>query len=158
MTSKPRSVYRCGECGVEYLKWGGRCDSCEAWNTLVEEAVGGRHSARQSFASAPGDGGAAPVRLGDLQASDLPRIATDLGEFDFVLGGGIVPGSLTLIGGEPGIGKSTLLLQVAARTQRAGLPTLYATGEESAAQVRLRAERLREDADDVTVLPEVKIT
>jgi len=94
------------------------------------------------------------VRLGDLAAEGLPRYRTGLAEFDYVLGGGIVPGSLVLVGGEPGIGKSTLLLQVAARLEAAGIATLYASGEESPEQVRLRADRLEEPADNVHVLAE----
>jgi DNA repair protein RadA/Sms len=97
------------------------------------------------------------VRLGDVSPERMPRLRTGLDEFDYVLGGGLVPGSLVLIGGEPGIGKSTLLLQAAARLQAAGVTTLYAAGEESAEQVRLRADRIAEDAGGVLVLPEVRI-
>ena len=103
-------------------------------------------------AGAPG-----PVRLGDIAADATPRYRTGLAEFDYVLGGGIVPGSLVLVGGEPGIGKSTLLLQVAARLEAAGVPTLYASGEESPEQVRLRAERLEEPTDAVRVLAETAL-
>jgi len=102
-------------------------------------------------------GGAEPLRLGDVSASRLNRWATGLGEFDFVLGGGIVPGSLVLVGGEPGIGKSTLLLQCAGRLEAAGIPTMYVSGEESAEQVRMRADRLEEDASAVRLLPEVRV-
>ncbi|MDH5643250.1 MAG: DNA repair protein RadA [Gemmatimonadota bacterium] len=158
MGSKQRSVYRCSQCGGEHPKWAGKCDSCGEWNTLVEELV-----QRKNRSKVPGTG-AVPisnaveaVKLGDLAAGRLPRITSGLNELDFVLGGGIVPGSLILVGGEPGIGKSTLLLQCAARIHAAGFPTLYAAGEESVEQVALRADRLSEDADGVIVLPEVRV-
>jgi len=157
MPSKPRSIYRCSECGAEVPKWSGRCEACSAWNTLVEEPVRQRRARAPSARSGAESGGAAVIRLGAVAPDRVPRISTGLDEFDFVLGGGIVPGSLTLIGGEPGIGKSTLLLQAAARIEEGGAATLYAAGEESADQVRLRAERLRETADDVRVLPEVRV-
>ncbi len=160
MPGKARSVYRCTECGASQPKWAGRCDACEEWNTLVEEVVakagrgrgrtGGRADRRM-------DAGAQPVRLGAIAADAAPRFKTGLAEFDYVLGGGIVPGSLVLVGGEPGIGKSTLLLQVAARLEAAGVPTLYASGEESPEQVRLRAERLEEVTDAVPVLAETAL-
>ncbi|MFC3225679.1 DNA repair protein RadA [Marinibaculum pumilum] len=128
----------CQDCGAVYRKWQGRCDACEAWNTIVEEApverrpggpeiLGGR---ALSFASL--DGGEAPV----------PRVPTGLAELDRVLGGGIVHGSAILIGGDPGIGKSTLLLQVMAALAAAGHPSTYISGEEAIAQIRLRAQRL----------------
>ncbi len=155
MPSNRRSVYRCSDCGTEYPKWTGRCESCGAWNTLAEEIV----SRRPSKPTAAKVGGNAPdaVRLGEIRPESAPRIQTSLGEMDFVLGGGIVPGSLTLVGGEPGIGKSTILLQCAARIEANGVPTLYATGEESVNQIGLRAARLAEHTDAVHVLPEVRL-
>ena len=155
MPSNRRSVYRCSDCGTEYPKWTGRCESCGAWNTLAEEIV----SRRPSKPAAAKVGGNAPdaVRLGEIRPESAPRILTSLGEMDFVLGGGIVPGSLTLVGGEPGIGKSTILLQCAARIEADGVPTLYATGEESVNQIGLRAARLAEHTDAVHVLPEVRL-
>lgn len=157
--SKRRSAYRCGECGAEQSRWAGRCDACGAWNTLVEEPLARRPGRARSGGgrAAAKIAGADAVRLGDVEPDRLPRIPTGLAEFDFVLGGGIVPGSLTLIGGEPGIGKSTLLLQVAARVRASGVPTVYAAGEESVEQVRLRADRLDETSGDVLVLPEVHL-
>jgi len=152
MARKARSVFRCGECGAEHPKWGGRCDACGSWNTLVEEPVT-RSSARPRTVGA---GDAVPVRLSDIVAQGPARWTTGLNEFDFVLGGGIVPGSVLLVGGEPGIGKSTLLLQCAARLEASGVSTLYVSGEESVDQVRLRADRLEEDAGLVHVLPEVR--
>ncbi|MFQ5704780.1 MAG: DNA repair protein RadA [Gemmatimonadales bacterium] len=150
-------MYRCTECGAEHAKWAGRCSSCDAWNCLVEEAAtlggrgkrGGAHSR-----TAAGDAAREVVRLSDLATSSISRLRTGLAEFDFVLGGGIVPGSLTIVGGEPGIGKSTLLLQCAVRLEERGVKALYVSGEESAEQVRLRADRLGEDAGQVRMLPE----
>jgi DNA repair protein RadA/Sms len=154
-------VYRCTECGTEYPKWVGRCDGCGAWNTVAEEVVG-RTGGRPGRRSAGGSGRSRqtaqlPVRLSEVAAESLKRWTTGLAEFDFVLGGGLVPGSLTIVGGEPGIGKSTLLLQCAARLEAAGVATLYVSGEESAEQVRLRADRLGERAGAVRLLPEVRV-
>ncbi len=154
MPSSTRSVYRCSECGAEYPKWAGRCDACGAWNVLAEEIVAKR---APRVPAAAGGQGAEPVQLGDVHADRTPRILTGLGELDFVLRGGIVPGSVILIGGEPGIGKSTLLLQCAARIEGTGVRTLYAAGEESVEQVGLRAARLNEDTNAVHVLPEVRV-
>ena len=155
--TKSRTVYRCTECGAEYPKWAGRCESCDAWNTLGEELLASAHTSKRTAArSVPGIA-AATVTLGRVTAADTPRWTTQLNEFDFVLGGGLVPGSMVLVGGEPGIGKSTLLLQVAARLETAGLATLYVSGEESALQVRLRADRLAEDASSVALLTETSL-
>ena len=165
MTPKARTVYRCTECGGDHPKWAGRCDVCGAWNSLVEEmaakaAPSGGASRRAGGARTLAEGGSVAVtpRLRDVSGSEAHRWKTGIDEFDFVLGGGIVPGSMTLIGGEPGIGKSTLLLQVAGRLQGAGHPTLYASGEESALQVKLRADRLGDDATgDVNLLSETNL-
>ena len=155
MAAKDRSVFRCSECGAEQAKWAGRCEACGAWNSLVEEPVGragGRAAKRSRDVT-----GRPPVRLSAVQGSGVERWLTGLPELDFVLGGGIVPGSVVLVGGEPGIGKSTLLLQCAARLERAGVPTLYVSGEESPHQVRLRADRLADDAGAVHVLGETNV-
>jgi DNA repair protein RadA/Sms len=150
---KGRSVFRCTECGADQPKWGGKCDACGAWNSLVEEAVG-----RLSGAAVRGvPTGPPPIRLTDLKQSAIERWKTGLAEFDFVLGGGIVPGSVTLVGGEPGIGKSTLLMQCAARLEHQGIATLYVSGEESPDQLRLRADRLQEDAGGIHVLGETRL-
>jgi DNA repair protein RadA/Sms len=157
-------VYRCTECGHEHAKWTGRCEGCGEWNVVAEEPVAvaakpaARAGARGGLAIAAG--GALrepPVRLRDLSAARLERWRTGIREFDFVLGGGLVPGSLTLIGGEPGIGKSTLLMQAAARLEAAGHPVLYASGEESTEQLRLRAERLGEGAGAVHAVGETSL-
>ncbi len=136
--SKPKSLYTCTECGGTSPKWLGKCPSCEAWNTLVEsvaESSGPKHR-YQSLA------GALPVAtLADIEASDVDRLPTGIDELDRVLGGGIVAGGVVLIGGDPGIGKSTLLLQALDALSR-NVRTLYVTGEESGAQVALRSRRL----------------
>jgi DNA repair protein RadA/Sms len=137
--TRTQSRYVCQACGDSFLRWEGQCRSCSAWNTLVETLVREVPAAtRRRMAPAAGTG---PVPLANLSEADIARIPVGLGELDRVLGGGLVPGSLVLVGGEPGIGKSTLLLQAAAGLAAAG-PILYATGEESGAQVRLRAARL----------------
>ncbi|HEX2205954.1 MAG TPA: DNA repair protein RadA [Longimicrobium sp.] len=155
--AKTKSVFFCRECGGETPRWQGQCPACREWNTLVEEpaAPRARKTAAAGPARAPSD--SAPVRLRDVEGAERRRWTTGLGEFDFVLGGGIVPGSVVLIGGEPGIGKSTILLQVAARLEAAGRTTLYVSGEESAHQVKLRAERLEGSAADVTLLAETEL-
>ncbi len=157
MAAKRRSVFRCADCGAEHPKWAGRCEECGAWNTLVEEIVErtGRAGGLAGRRVAAGD--PVPVRMADVSSTRLPRLRTGLSEFDYVLGGGLVPGSLVLIGGEPGVGKSTLLLQAAARLEAAGITTLYATGEESVEQIRLRVDRIAEDAGRVLALPEVRV-
>src|SRR6188472_3434652 len=157
---KPRSVYRCTECGHEHPKWVGRCEACAAWNSVAEEPAVGRTGGRSvgSRAKSVRPSARPPLRLRDVAAQPLERWRTGMPEFDFVLGGGIVPGSMTLIGGEPGIGKSTLLLQAAARLENAGHRVLYTSGEESPDQIRLRADRLiNEDAGPVHVLGETRL-
>jgi DNA repair protein RadA/Sms len=138
-------LFTCQECGNDSAKWLGRCPDCGAWNSYVEgvRAAPARAAAVHESRTRPGGpGGARPERLKDVPPGDLARASTGLAEFDRVLGGGIVPGSLVLIGGDPGIGKSTLLLEAAANVAAAGKRVLYVSGEESARQVRLRAQRL----------------
>lgn len=137
--TKTQSRYVCQACGDSFLRWEGQCRSCSAWNTLVETLVREPRPAAHHRVAPPA--GSGPVSLADLSVADVARIPVGMGELDRVLGGGLVPGSLVLVGGEPGIGKSTLLLQAAAGLSIRG-KVLYATGEESAAQVRLRAVRL----------------
>ena len=140
--AKPKSVYTCSDCGGTSPRWLGRCPSCGAWNSLVETVAEPPPSAAKNrFAAlAPSAGGVAV--LADIEAQDVERTPTALTELDRVLGGGIVEGGVVLIGGDPGIGKSTLLLQALDGLQRANVPTLYVTGEESGAQVALRSRRL----------------
>lgn len=135
--AKQKTVYVCNECGAQSPKWQGQCPGCQAWNTLVESVEQGPATHRfQALAKS------APVqRLADIEAADVPRFSTGVGEFDRVLGGGLVPGGVVLIGGDPGIGKSTLLLQSLAQIANERR-ALYISGEESAAQIALRAQRL----------------
>ncbi|WP_424859819.1 DNA repair protein RadA [Tepidimonas sp. HKU77] len=156
--AKDKTTYICSECGGSSPRWLGKCPHCGAWNTLVEalaEPAPGRHrlsALRQGLAST-----GTLTRLGDIEAADVARTPTGLPELDRVLGGGIVAGAVVLIGGDPGIGKSTLLLQALDALQRAGLPTLYVTGEESGAQVALRARRLGLIDSQVPVLAEIQL-
>ena len=151
----PKTVFVCQECGGQQPKWVGRCPDCGAWNSLVEEqpAVQTTPAAanhRYGFVS----GGASARLYSDIQTSDAPRIPSGIAEFDRVLGGGIVPGALVLLGGEPGIGKSTLLLQVAAHVARNVGSVLYSSGEESEHQIKLRGERLSVDRSPLYLLAE----
>jgi DNA repair protein RadA/Sms len=134
--ARARTTYRCQECGAEEPKWAGRCSACETWGSLVEELV-----AREPGPSAVASS-AVPLPIAEVDAAAWAPSATHVGELDRVLQGGLVPGSVTVLGGEPGIGKSTLLLQALAGLAKAGQRCLYVTAEESAQQVRLRAERL----------------
>ncbi len=139
-TPRPRSAHRCTECGWETPKWVGRCGECQAWGSLVEVAAGGGQSASRTQPSAVT---AAAVPIGQVPIEESRSRSCGVPELDRVLGGGLVPGAVVLLAGEPGVGKSTLLLEVAAQTARSGSRTLYVSGEESAAQVRLRADRCR---------------
>ncbi len=134
--AKTRTVHRCTECGAESPKWAGRCDGCGEWNTLVEEL----DIREPSAASLPPR--STPKPMADVADESSTARSTGLGEVDRVLGGGLVPGSVTLVGGEPGIGKSTLLLQLLGAAAHEGTRCLYVSGEESAGQVRGRADRL----------------
>jgi len=164
--ARARSIHACTQCGAQAPRWLGRCPECGAWNSLVEEAVGGSRPAAASGAlgiAAP-TGGPAPaaIPLREIESGSAPRLPCGLDEVDRVLGGGLVPGSVLLLGGEPGIGKSTLALQIAARVAdpaRPGgaRPVLYVSGEESPEQVRLRAERLGAAAQEIYLLPETRV-
>jgi DNA repair protein RadA/Sms len=138
--ARSRTRYICQTCGDAFLRWEGQCRTCGAWNSLVETVV--REPTRVATTAVRSDGVGLATPLNQTGDQEVPRLLVGIGELDRVLGGGLVPGSLVLVGGEPGIGKSTLLLQAAAGLAAAGGRVLYATGEESAAQVRLRASRL----------------
>jgi DNA repair protein RadA/Sms len=142
MAKAPRTIFVCQECGSQAPKWLGRCPDCGAWNSLVEERpleTSGASPAHRYAAA----GAAASARLySEIELTSHPRLSTGIDEFDRVLGGGVVPGSLVLLGGEPGIGKSTLLLQAAANMARTIGPVLYSSGEESEHQIKSRGERL----------------
>ena len=153
--AKEKSIFTCNECGGTSPKWLGKCPSCAAWNTLVESNAVAESGVRNRFASLAGT--AEVAVLADIEASDVDRTPTGHAELDRVLGGGIVEGGVVLIGGDPGIGKSTLLLQALDSLQRAGKKTLYVTGEESGAQVALRSRRLGLDRSQVSVLAEIQL-
>jgi DNA repair protein RadA/Sms len=143
--ARPQSRFVCQACGESFLRWEGQCRACEGWNTLVETVVREPSRSERAIARNPSPVASGPESLAAIAEADLPRLSLGIPELDRVLGGGLVPGSLVLVGGEPGIGKSTLLLQAAAGlARRAGgrMDVLYATGEESPGQVRLRAARL----------------
>lgn len=154
--AKTKSLYSCSECGGQQPKWAGQCPDCGAWNSVVETAAAptpGRGGGRFGGYAGGADG---EIRLlGEVQADDVARMPSGQEELDRVLGGGLVPGSVILIGGDPGVGKSTLLLQTLAQLS-ARLGTLYVTGEESPQQVSLRAHRLQLAADRVRLLAETR--
>ncbi|HKS05291.1 MAG TPA: DNA repair protein RadA [Gemmatimonadaceae bacterium] len=151
MTAKARTVYRCAQCGATAAKWAGQCPSCSEWNSLVEEIAAAKTK------TAPRRNGVRATTLGTVDRAATARNATGIAELDFVLGGGLVPGSMVLVGGEPGIGKSTLLLQAAVELNNRGHGTLYVSAEESPQQVKLRADRLERPADDVAMLGETSL-
>ena len=153
--AKEKSIYTCNECGGVTPKWLGKCPHCEAWNTLVESVAQSSAPAKNRFASLAKT--AEVAVLGDIEATDIERTPTGHEELDRVLGGGIVEGGVVLIGGDPGIGKSTLLLQALDALQRSGHSTLYVTGEESGAQVALRSRRLGLPNSRVLVLAEIQL-
>lgn len=143
--AKSRTVYECQNCGYQSPKWLGRCPDCQNWNSFAESVIGADlppASATQQARDIAPVFEQGPTPITELNADDAPRLTTGIGEFDRVCGGGIVPGSVLLIGGDPGVGKSTLVLQALAKLAASGVETLYVTGEESARQVKLRADRL----------------
>src|SRR5262245_4877976 len=159
--SKSRTVFICQQCGSEQPKWVGRCPDCGEWNSFVETVVSAPTPARAQAEAAllRGDGtGNRPTRITQVQNNDFGRIQVPGEEFNRVLGGGIVPGSLVLIGGEPGIGKSTVLLQVCSELATFGdHPVLYISGEESAQQIKLRAARLGINPENLFLLSETNL-
>ncbi|MEW6776566.1 MAG: DNA repair protein RadA [Bdellovibrionota bacterium] len=153
--AKQRTVFVCGGCGYESPKWAGKCPECGAWNSFAEEIVE-KTAAKRSAARG---GGIEPTALSDVSTTVGRRLSTGLSELDRVLGGGMVPGSVILLGGDPGIGKSTLLLQAlsACAGAQGRVPVLYVSGEESAAQIRLRGERLDALSPDVLLFCETSL-
>ncbi len=154
--TKAANAFFCQNCGYESSKWMGQCPACHTWNSFVEERV------TKSRASAGGGqikaaGNVKPVELKDISGQKEERYATGIEEFDRVLGGGIVPGSLTLVGGDPGIGKSTLLLQVCRKLAETGKEVLYISGEESLTQIKMRADRIGEFREHFKLLTEVNL-
>ncbi|GAA3558383.1 DNA repair protein RadA [Snuella lapsa] len=151
--AKVKTTFFCQSCGTQYAKWQGQCNACKAWNTIVEEVIQKAEKNDWKSPTSAVKRAAVPLRIKDIDLSQEPRMDTLDGEFNRVLGGGIVPGSLTLLGGEPGIGKSTLLLQISLK-----LPykTLYVSGEESQKQIKMRAERINPDNNNCYILTETK--
>ncbi|WP_287925081.1 DNA repair protein RadA [Diaphorobacter sp.] len=158
--AKEKTIFSCTECGGTSPRWLGKCPSCGAWNTLIEsvpDAGPGKNRLSGTGQYAGLAQAQAVMPLAAIEATEVARTASGIEELDRVLGGGVVEGGVVLIGGDPGIGKSTLLLQAMDALQRAGLPTLYVTGEESGAQVALRSRRLGLDASQVNVLAEIQL-
>lgn len=155
---KNKSEFVCTECGYRSTKWYGKCPGCDSWNTLEEnETVENEPSAAsRRKVSRPAKTTYSASKLNDIEIRDSIRIKTEIGEFDRVLGGGIVEGSVVLLSGEPGIGKSTMLLQVCA-SLGANEKLLYVSGEESQGQIKLRAKRLEIDSDNLYILTETEI-
>jgi DNA repair protein RadA/Sms len=161
--AKPPNIFLCSSCGHTQPKWAGQCPACREWNSLSEfkesaaRRGGGRRSGVLALERGGGSGTSGPVQLDEVEAVEHQRMTTRIGEFDFVLGGGVVAGSMILIGGEPGIGKSTILGQVSGRLNAAGHRTLYVSGEENAEQVQMRARRLGPESTKVAFLSEPEI-
>ena len=155
MLKNKKNVYFCQECGYESAKWMGQCPGCKAWNTFVEETVSAKKPA--SGTTGRTEKRQEPVILRDISLSEDERQTTKIGELDRVLGGGIVPGSLVLVGGDPGIGKSTLLLQVCRNLAERQVSVLYISGEESLRQIKLRANRIGEFSDKLQLLCETNL-
>ncbi len=158
MAKQPATIYVCQNCGGQSRKWQGQCPDCEEWNTLVEE--------RFRPAAQPGGSGRAlfsgvreskPISFSEIESQDDARTTSGIEEFDRVLGGGIVAGSLVLIGGAPGIGKSTIVIQMADKLSQNGAKVLYISGEESERQIKMRGERLGLNAENLFILPETNL-
>lgn len=153
--AKQKSVWFCSDCGQKQFKWAGQCPSCNQWNTFQEEletsSLSRRFEAQSNLVSRP-------VKINEVKLQEIPRTLSHIGEFDRLIGGGIVPGSLTLVGGDPGIGKSTLLLQLAHSFAIQGLVVLYVCGEESVEQTSLRAQRLNILSDNLLLLCETNFS
>ena len=154
MAKGRKTVFVCQQCGNESPRWLGRCPGCQSWNSFVETAVQAPPAPSIGGATL---GGGRPQPITRVAAADFPRLPVPIGEFNRVLGGGIVPGSLVLVGGDPGIGKSTLLLQVSSLLAQGERPVLYVSGEESAQQIRMRADRLGATPQQLYVLCETNL-
>ena len=159
MATKIRSVFFCQSCGYESSKWMGQCPGCREWNTFVEETVKPAAKAAKGVSSSVSAGSyEAPKALSDIEMNDEERYDTHIGELNRVLGGGLVKGSLILVGGDPGIGKSTILLQVAGNISSDGKDILYISGEESLRQIKLRANRIGEFSDKLKFMCETNLS
>ncbi|MDE6278668.1 MAG: AAA family ATPase, partial [Paramuribaculum sp.] len=155
MALKIKSVWHCTECGADSPKWEGKCPSCGAWNTMVEERVTAAGSKSRNRNPGASSMRSRPVAVSRIESQEVERIILPSGELNRVLGGGLVPGSIVLVGGEPGIGKSTLVLQnvLSVRSRR----VLYVSGEESATQIKMRADRIGRASDNVFIACETSL-
>ena len=151
---KTKSVWCCVECGQQHIRWAGQCSQCKSWNSLHEEIQAPSHP---KITSSKNPNNSRPLALTDVTIKPVPRISTHIGEFDRLLGGGLVPGSFTLIGGDPGIGKSTLMLQMAEKIAKQKVCVLYVCGEESIEQASLRAKRLNLDSENLLLVNETNL-
>ena len=156
MAKAKTTAFFCKECGYESAKWVGQCPACRQWNTMVEEPVGKKSVSSPSGRQTPLIK-SRPARLSEISIEEKDRVGTGFGELDRVLGGGVVAGSLVLVGGDPGIGKSTLLLQVCGNLSGVGQKVLYISGEESLKQIKLRANRIGAMAGDLKFLCETSL-
>ena len=154
-----RTAFICQQCGYQSAKWIGRCPDCQQWNSLVEEVEESSRVAPRAYSRwmASSSSGGEPISLSSIHSTNEDRLLTRIGEFDRVLGGGIVPGSVVLVGGDPGIGKSTLLLQVLDRLSQTQSKVLYISGEESPQQIKIRAERVGIKTDSLYILAETSL-
>lgn len=159
MAAKVKNVFFCNECGYESSKWLGQCPSCKTWNSFVEEPVQRKNAGGASLAGKGvlGERRMTPQKLSEVAQTSQERLCTGIGELDRVLGGGIVPGSLVLVGGDPGIGKSTLLLQTCSILAEREHKVLYISGEESPQQIKMRADRLEEPSGKLLLLAETNL-
>ena len=157
MAKAKKTAFFCQNCGYESAKWMGQCPACREWNTYVEDPMAAKTPAGNQGLGSHSAAGRKPVHLTEISTGKEERIPTGIGELDRVLGGGIVPGSLTLVGGDPGIGKSTLLLQVCRMLSTAGHQVLYISGEESLRQIKLRAVRIGEFNENLSLLCETNL-
>ena len=152
--AKQKTIWCCAACGQKQLKWSGQCPQCQGWNSFEEclEVVEPHVRSLSTYSGAKG--GVKPQRIKEIDLSESPRMQSDIDEFDRLIGGGIVEGSLTLVGGDPGIGKSTMLLQIANSLAQKNKTVLYVCGEESVAQTSMRAQRLSLDSDNLLLFSE----
>jgi len=157
MNKKAKTAYVCNNCGQDYAKWHGKCDNCGQWDTITEIKIAGSSRSWTGQARSTVNGATVPVLLSECAQKDTPRVKSSFTEIDRVLGGGLVRGAFILLGGDPGIGKSTVLLQLAARLSDNAMNVLYITGEESAEQVSMRAERLNVIKSSVKILTETSV-
>ncbi|OCL85210.1 DNA repair protein RadA [Arcobacter porcinus] len=155
MAKKKNTLFECQHCGEQSSKWLGKCPSCDSWDSFIELSNEQQEVLKQTVIASNSTSKARPIT--QIEQDDVLRFSSFNDEFDLVLGGGVVPGSLTLIGGSPGVGKSTLLLKVAGSIAKSGKKVLYVSGEESAGQIKLRANRLDANHDELFLLSEIKL-